>query len=142
MLVQPKAGKRRIKGVQYYQETKHFPLCLYSCRGHIHQGCRKVLLCRNNPKSGELAGMLPVSSSPHHSAPWRILFPETTWHFEEACRSHLPFKYCNLHCNQVQSLRTFAVWDEDFLNFHYCYQQQRSQEIWGSLIFWISQVHD
>lgn len=116
MLLQQKAGKRSKKrSILYYQQANHFPLCLYFYREHIHRGCRKVLLWRNNPKNGESAETLPVSSSPHHSALWRILFPETTC-LEEACKIHLPHKYCNLHYNQVQPLSTSAVLDEDFFN--------------------------
>lgn len=118
LLAQLKAGKRRIKRVQYYQERKHLLLCLYFYRRHIHRGCRKVLLWRNNPNNGESVETLPVSSSPHHSAPRRILFPEITQHFEEAWRIHLPFKFCYLHYNQVQPLSTSAVWGRRiFLNF-------------------------
>lgn len=87
-LVKEESGSKECS-VLHFQETKHFPPCLYFYRGHIHQGRRKVLLCRNNPQNWESAEILLIYCSPHHSGPCKILFPETTGHLEEAYRSHL-----------------------------------------------------
>lgn len=69
--------------ITHFQKTKHFLPCLYFYRGHIHQGCRKFMLFRNNSKSCESAEKQPLSCSSYQSIPWTILFPETTHHLEE-----------------------------------------------------------
>lgn len=115
MLVQPKAGKRRIKRMQYYQETKHFPLCPYFYRDIYIRGAAKFCSAEIIQRMRNL--QRHWLSLAHLITLLHVLFPETTGHFAETCRIHLPFKYCNMHYNQVRTLRTSAVREEGFFNF-------------------------